>query len=1016
MAITASSPWTVGPLGGAIRFSSGEGAEDTSTTDVLRMTGSQSVAAWIKIDDFPPSYGMIAYIQSTTSQDYLELRAADASPDHIRFGVNSGGSGTNDLYTLYQPGIWYHVTAVYDDARNTREIYVNGKLTAAGTENCGSCAWSNPAGRMSTGFQSGFDYTLDDLRIYNRALSPAEIAECCSETAGGGVVTEGLVGWWKLDEVDGTDALDYASANHGTMMNGLDASTNFVDARIGPGLFYADNNDSLLVPDMIGSAPNITISLWAHSTGWATSGYNNMLNQAKDSGSDSVLGIVYNRSADQIQFEIRNASDTIVRPSYDAPPTNRWLHLVGVYDGSDAVLYVNGKEVDRVAQTGNIFSSTNVIGLGHKWRNGVYPAGSLGSYGYSNGTLDDVRIYDRALSAGEIAELYSAWDAHIRYNADYRVPEYFDGNNWRAMGKRKPDPKGLIGHWKLDEASGILADSSGYGNNGTASGGPEYASSGVVGYGMGFDGSDDGIDLGSPSALDFSGSNAFTLSAWAFSNGVGSNILFARGDFNAAASQEVYHLGRYLGNDRWRARISNGSGTVQIISPAATLEENVWQHMVMSWDGADLRLYKDAVEIGSVSNPGFLLWDGGGRPTAIGAETVGALEHSWNGRIDDVRIYNRALSADEIETLYEQNIKYTPTLTVRDYTLDAGLTKVEEVALFGNYAFVSVYTDETIRAIDISDPDNISLIGGTYITGANQVQGISIDGDNLFLCEGAPTQRVQIINISDPANMSVVGSIDTGVRCNDIAVVGEYAYLARALGNPVLHVYDVGNPSSPSFVTSVAIPNMGSGIAIAHHNGHLYIPPDGASAYLTSYSISNPAAPVFTDQLTAADFSVLAITQMRDLAFKDNYLFGAEKDGNGVFVVDISDPANMEVVAELPNNGADWLLNPEGIYIDGDILYVTAEGSDRLTLIDIRDPTSPQFLYSIQDATALDEADNVVVRNGFAYIGLASQGFAVVEVGNLCKNPEGREGRIIYNTSFNVMQYCDGQQWQRIGP
>ena len=193
-----------------------------------------------------------------------------------------------------------------------------------------------------------------------------------------------------------------------------------------------------------------------------------------------------------------------------------WYHYVVTYDGSstanDPTLYVNGevRPINEIsAPTGTISSDS-----GGDIAIASIPGGTLRWF---DGSLDDVRIYDRELTAEDIAELYRSWEGHLDYNADARTPEYFDGNDWQAMGLVKPTTGGLVGHWKLDEASGNFADSSGYGNDGTDNGGVEYASGGVISYAAGFDSATSKITVAHDDSLTPPG-NMMTLAFWMHPN------------------------------------------------------------------------------------------------------------------------------------------------------------------------------------------------------------------------------------------------------------------------------------------------------------------------------------------------------------------------------------------------------------------------------------------------------------------------------------------------------------------
>ncbi|MGQ3685877.1 MAG: LamG domain-containing protein, partial [Candidatus Loosdrechtia sp.] len=77
---------------------------------------------------------------------------------------------------------------------------------------------------------------------------------------------------------------------------------------------------------------------------------------------------------------------------------NAWHHLVGVYNGSTLKLYVNGTEVNSIAASGSLDTSTYPLRIGTR---AVDPVNR-----YFKGSIDEVRVYNRALSEQEVQSLY----------------------------------------------------------------------------------------------------------------------------------------------------------------------------------------------------------------------------------------------------------------------------------------------------------------------------------------------------------------------------------------------------------------------------------------------------------------------------------------------------------------------------------------------------------------------------------------------------------------------------------
>ncbi len=206
---------------------------------------------------------------------------------------------------------------------------------------------------------------------------------------------------------------------------------------------------------------------------------------------------------------------------------------------------------------------------------------------------------------------------------------------------------GLVGYWTFDEGSGTTAsDSSGNGNTGTLTNGPTWTS-GQIGGALSFDGVNDVVEIDSVSSLK--PSTVITVSAWV-------KLKVDATAFNAyiIAFDNInyaYHLSwTDAAPDRfiWRVRNTNGVKEASYkINP-----KGVWVNVVGTFDGTTQKIYTDGVERDSIAVSGNIDY------TFASQLNIGAQRKSniWDGTIDDVRIYNRALSTTEIADIYNAGI------------------------------------------------------------------------------------------------------------------------------------------------------------------------------------------------------------------------------------------------------------------------------------------------------------------------------------------------------------------------
>lgn len=240
---------------------------------------------------------------------------------------------------------------------------------------------------------------------------------------------------------------------------------------------------------------------------------------------------------------------------------------------------------------------------------------------------------------------------YLMYNDDFNVMQFCNGTNWIAVGQSSIGysgscgvTSGLVGHWKLDENTGTTAaDASGSGNTGTLLNGPTWAS-GKVSNSLNFDGVDDYISVGTPSALSLSTTG--TLSAWIKTNtSTFYPVIVGNADF---VNDSRGYLLALDSSGHARIELCSASAFKNVDSSATYLDGN-WHHITGTWDGTTIRLYVDGSEVASSSQDVTPV--SGVYPVTMGKDPNQSTSY-FVGLIDDVRIYNRALTVGEISQIY----------------------------------------------------------------------------------------------------------------------------------------------------------------------------------------------------------------------------------------------------------------------------------------------------------------------------------------------------------------------------
>ena len=208
----------------------------------------------------------------------------------------------------------------------------------------------------------------------------------------------GLISWWKFDEGEGSIAYDSAGENHGTIHG-----PTWTAGQINSALSFDGMDDYVDIPyDAsldIDASEGITLSVWIKLNSYPTGSDSGPIFGLYDStgaGTKNYLALAKSINGNVISWDQYPPSGgfiTSIKPDLD-----KWYHVAVVQDSSHRAIYINGTldVSDNVPETyqGN---TPDTIRIGNR--------ADLAPY-YFHGTIDDVRIYDKALSAEEIGQLY----------------------------------------------------------------------------------------------------------------------------------------------------------------------------------------------------------------------------------------------------------------------------------------------------------------------------------------------------------------------------------------------------------------------------------------------------------------------------------------------------------------------------------------------------------------------------------------------------------------------------------
>lgn len=626
-------------------------------------TAASTYEAWVRTTG-NGGVDQVIFSQQETNTRHVSL-AIDGATGQA--AVNIDGVGEYAFGPDITDGEWHHVSLARStelSLSNTYTITVDGVEVGSQTNAALTMDMDGVVAIGETVFGTNrFNGDIADVRVWDTERTNAEINQFMGTTPTGGDAT-GLVANWLLDDASGSTAVDSISANDGTLVGDAVFGSDTVDRHAiashvashatFDGIVGA-TGDNIAIPDNAAyETTTLSVEVWfrAEVVQEAGASFHRLVTKPT-TGNGNVFSLGFSEATGQL---FGAAGSSFITPANGAGPDVRdgeWHHAaMTMQPGTNASsLYLDGVLIHTGTQ-GAVAGDASPLMIGDYDDDGSHPQNFKGD-------IADVRIWSDIRTQAEIRE---------------NLITDLDGSE-----------AGLVGHWKLDSASGsTVADISVTGNDGTLQNGAAIVDEAplpvpVTGDALSFDGTGDIVRIDDPSLLE-TGGDAFTFSAWVNADDVsdGNNkVLFQVGDNVTSGDMFVV----FVNNGTINADFSYQPG------PESTSDiRGQWAHVAVTYDGAGtMTLFVNGEEETSVSSltsaiTGSSYANIGGfevSPSTITDSFAGELSNVgfWSGAFNEAQIQAEMLGG--LDTSADNVLGYWPL------NEGAGAT-VEDLSRSGN--------------------------------------------------------------------------------------------------------------------------------------------------------------------------------------------------------------------------------------------------------------------------------------------------------------------------------------------
>ena len=553
---------------------------------------------------------------------------------------------------------WIHVVVTQDSS--TTKIYYDGVLKNTGTAETYASSAPTAFNIGSRDGSDSFDGKMQNFQAWNRVITADEVAllharpwtasnydtealwlsppasPVLSTAPEATSIMANCVGWWPLTQGSGSTATDLVGSNDGTLTSGI----SWANGSLGNASEHPSSASEYISTglDLAGKSA-VTVSAWIRNDG-SNSGasYGKIVTQSHGGNFDSYISKASNTD---LKFHI-NAT-TLAASQSDIPTRGDWFHVCFLWEQSlRQEFYINGKLSNSTTANSSVIGSTT---------HDVFIGGTSAATRPWDGGIQNVRIWDRALSSDEVAVLTERPWIGAEYNETAPLYPPVPSNLTPLDSSSINTDQEL---WlPLTDGTGTTAvDISGGGNDGTVTNATWRNSE--LGTALEIDATGEYVQSSIASTVFDS---RFTVATWlemdGFSGSSTTPIFSVESDYQGGNYTNGSYIALGLKNSGTQVHLHNGNG----IGPTQVIDvlDGRWHLFILDYNPTDgsYNLYLDGVLSATGTRTKF-------RSPTGSIRFFGGGFHSANSYVtggQNVRVWSRALSATEVADIY-----YSPWL------------------------------------------------------------------------------------------------------------------------------------------------------------------------------------------------------------------------------------------------------------------------------------------------------------------------------------------------------------------